>query len=41
MNNVSKPALYGLTQPTIGKFFLGNHLSVENPIYDHLETRFL
>jgi hypothetical protein len=26
MNNVDKPALYGLTQPTIGTFFLGNHL---------------
>jgi hypothetical protein len=27
MNNVGKPALYGLTQPTIGKFFPRNHLN--------------
>jgi hypothetical protein len=26
MNNVGKPALYGLTQPTIGTFFPENHL---------------
>jgi hypothetical protein len=27
MNNVGKPALYGLMQPTIGTFFFpGNHL---------------
>jgi hypothetical protein len=26
MNNVGKPALYGLTQPTIGKFFPRNCL---------------
>jgi hypothetical protein len=28
MNNVGKPALYGLTHPTIGTFFMGNHLSL-------------
>jgi hypothetical protein len=27
MNNVGKPALYGLTQLTIGTFFSGNHLN--------------
>jgi hypothetical protein len=26
MNNVGKLALYGLTQPTVGTFFLENHL---------------
>jgi hypothetical protein len=26
MNNVGKPALYNLTQPTVGTFFLENHL---------------
>jgi hypothetical protein len=26
MNNVAKPALYGLTPPTIGTFFPENHL---------------
>jgi hypothetical protein len=27
MNNVGKPALYGLTQPTVGTFFRENHLN--------------
>jgi hypothetical protein len=27
MNNVGKPALYGLTQPIMGKFFPRNRLS--------------
>jgi hypothetical protein len=27
MNNVGKPALYNLTQPTVGTFFLENHLT--------------
>jgi hypothetical protein len=28
MSNVGKPALYGLTHPTIGTFFPENHLMV-------------
>jgi hypothetical protein len=28
MNNVGKPALDGLTQPTIGTFFQGNRLNL-------------
>jgi hypothetical protein len=31
MNNVGKPALYGLTHPTVGTFFLVNHLSILKP----------
>jgi hypothetical protein len=30
MNNVGKPVLYGLTQPTIGTFFPGNHLTIQD-----------
>jgi serine/threonine protein kinase len=27
MNNIGKPALHGLTEPTVGTFFVENHLS--------------
>jgi hypothetical protein len=26
MNNIGKPALHGLTEPTVGTFFVENHL---------------
>jgi hypothetical protein len=27
MNNIGKPALHGLTEPTVGTFFVENHLN--------------
>jgi hypothetical protein len=38
MNNIGKPALHGLTEPTVGTFFVENHLNDQTGanIIDHI-----